>query len=217
MARVVRIISANGRSERLQVLLDDDSLLELAGIVAISLASGQELSKHDIEALRQRDRAEDAYERVLNYLTFRPRSEVEIRRYLAEKEVDQQVGEEVITRLLRAGLLDDQAFAKYWVENREAFHPRGKWLLRAELHRAGVSTEVIDNVVNTVNDEAGALRAAQRKAHQMRAKSDQEFRRRLLSFLQRRGYSYELADRVVRYLRQQVIAEDLEGSPNERV
>lgn len=214
MARVVKLVSAGGRNGRLQVILDDGSLLELAGIVAISLASGQELSVQDQDALRQRDRVEDAYERVLNYLSFRPRSEAEIRRYLVDKEVDQQVGEEVIARLLRAGLLDDQAFAKYWVENREAFHPRGKWALRSELRRVGIATEAIDNAISTVDDEAGALRAAQRKAYQMRSCDDQEFRRRLLSFLQRRGYSYDVADRVVRYLRQQVIADDLEGSPN---
>lgn len=214
MARVVKLVSASGRRGRLQVIFDDGSLLELAGIVAISLASGQELSVQDQDALRQRDRVEDAYERVLNYLSFRPRSEAEIRRYLVEKEVDQQVGEEVVARLLRAGLLDDKAFASYWVENREAFHPRGKWVLRAELRRAGIATEAIDNVISTVDDEAGALRAAQRKAYQMRSCDDQEFRRRLFSFLQRRGYSYDVADRVVRYLRQQVIADDLEESPN---
>ena len=214
MARVVKLVSASGRRGRLQVILDDGSLLELAGIIAISLASGQELSVQDQDTLKQRDRVEDAYERVLNYLSFRPRSEAEIRRYLVEKEVDQRVGEEVIARLLRAGLLDDQAFARYWVENREAFHPRGKWALRAELRRAGIATEAIDNVISSVDDEASALRAAQRKAYQMRSCDDQEFRRRLLSFLQRRGYSYDVADRVVRYLRQQVIADELEESPN---
>jgi regulatory protein len=209
MARVDKLVSIGGRHGRLQVMLDDGSSLELAGIVAISLVSGQELSPQDRDALKQRDRIEDAYERVLNYLTFRPRSEAEIRRYLVDKEVDQQVSEEVVARLLRAGLLDDQAFASYWVENREAFSPRGKWALRAELRRAGIATEEIDSAISAVDDEAGAFRAAQRKAFQMRFSDDQEFRRRLLSFLQRRGYSYDVADRVVRSLRQQVIADDL--------
>ena len=214
MARVVKLVNVGGRHGRLQVVLDDDSVLELAGILAIGLASGQELSVQDQDVLRQRDRVEVAYERALNYLSFRPRSETEISRYLVDKEVDQQVSKEVLARLLRVGLLDDQAFARYWVENREAFHPRGKWALRAELRRAGVATEVIDNVISTVDEEAGAHRAAQRKAYQMRSCDDREFRRRLLSFLQRRGYSYEVADRVVRCLRQQVTADDQEESPN---
>lgn len=212
MAKVVKLISASGRRGRLQIVLDNGSLLELAGIVAISLVSGQELSEQDQDALRQRDRVEDAYERVLNYLTFRPRSEAETRRYLVDKEVDQQVGEEVIARLLRVGLLDDQAFASYWVENREAFHPRGKWALRAELRRAGIAAEAIDTAISTVDDEAGALRAAQNKAYQMRSCDDQVFRRRLLAFLQRRGYSYDVADRVERSLRKQIIDDDCTGS-----
>jgi regulatory protein len=212
MARVVKLVSSGSYRGRLQVNLDDGSVLELAGILAIGLASGQELTAQDQETLKQRDRAEVVYERVLNLLSSRPRSEGEIKHYLANKEVDRLTSEEVLARLTRAGLVDDKAFASYWVENREAFHPRGKWALRSELFRAGVATEIIENAVSVVDDEAGAFRAAERKAYQMRSCDDQDFRRRLLSFLQRRGYSYNVADRVIRSLRKQVTADEAKES-----
>ena len=64
-------------------------------------------------------RIESVYEKALFYLSFRPRSEQEMRRYLHDKGLDEERGEQILGRLKRAHLVDDQDFARFWVESRE--------------------------------------------------------------------------------------------------
>jgi len=118
---------------RVNVYIDGQFAFGLAAIEAARLRVGQTLSDDDVARLRMRDEVERAYERALNFLSYRPRSEAEVRRNLRKKNVEEEVVEEVTGRLTRAGLLNDQEFARYWVENRLQFNPRGARALRHEL------------------------------------------------------------------------------------
>lgn len=206
MVQIVGLADARGRRGRIYVELDDGTGFTLVGIIGISLSVGQELTTEELQDLKQRNTQEDAYERVLNYLSYRPRSEAEVRHYLAQKGAE-QASDEVIARLKQSGLIDDRDFAQYWVENRDTFRPRGKWALQAELRRAGVAKDVIEEAVSSIDDAESALRAGRRKAEQLRTQDLQTFRKRLLSFLQRRGYNYGIADRTARELWRQLQAE----------
>lgn len=203
MAKVLAVRGLGGRGDKYKVLLDDGSSLVLAGMVAMSLTVGQELTALDLDNLEQRNQAELAYEKALHYLSYRPRSEAEVVKYLAGKGME-TVSTEVLGRLKRAGLVDDTEFASQWVENRNTHRPRSRWALQCELRRAGVAREVIDQAVKELNEDEGALRAGQRKAQQLRMADQLTFRRRLLAFLQRRGYGYDVADKAVKVLWRQV-------------
>jgi regulatory protein len=98
-----------------------------------------------------------------------------------------------VERLERAGLLDDDAFARYWVENRERFRPRGLHALRYELRRKGIGDEVIERALASIDVSASAYRAAEAKARQLRHQDPVTFRRKLLDYLARRGFEYEVA------------------------
>jgi regulatory protein len=129
--------------DRVNVYLDGQFAFGLAVIKAVRLRVGQALSDDDVARLRAQDKVERAYERALNFLSYRPRSEDEVRRNLRQKDVEDEVVEVVVERLTRAGLLDDREFARYWVENRLQFNPRGARALRHELRGKGVSASVI--------------------------------------------------------------------------
>ncbi|MEA3377684.1 MAG: RecX family transcriptional regulator, partial [Chloroflexota bacterium] len=111
--------------DRVNVYLDGQFAFGLAAIEAARLRVGQKLSDDEVVELQTKDQIERAYERALNYLSYRPRSEAEVRRSLGKKDVEEAVIDAVIGRLKRAGLLDDREFAKYWVDNRARFNPRG--------------------------------------------------------------------------------------------
>jgi len=68
-----------------------------------------------------------------------------------------------VVRLREQHLLDDEAFAQFWKENRESFSPRSQWLTRLELKRMGVMNDVIEQVVVGMDDEENAYRAALQK------------------------------------------------------
>lgn len=106
---------------RVNVYVDGQFAFGLAAIEAAHLRVGQTLGDGDVARLQRQDEVERAYERALNFLSYRPRSEAEVRRKLREKNVEDEVIEVVVERLTRTGLLDDREFARYWVENRLQF------------------------------------------------------------------------------------------------
>ena len=184
------------RRDRVSVSLDGEYAFSLQSTLAAGLRKGQELTDEEIDQLRQQDAAECAYERALHYLSFRPRSAWEIRRYLAKRGVPSSEGALTMSRIRRARLVDDSRFARFWVNNRESFRPRGKWALRAELRQKGIAKEIIESAVDGVDEEASAMRAARRRAHRLGRLDEKTFRRRLLGFLQRRGFSGEVSRNV---------------------
>jgi regulatory protein len=193
MGKITALKYQKKNRDRVSVFLDGQFAFGLPAIVAASLKPGQSLSEAEIEALRQQGVVEGAYDRALNYLSYRPRSRAEIVTYLEGRDVPGGQIEEVVERLERAGLLDDDAFARYWVENRERFRPRGLHALRYELRRKGISDEVIERALASIDVSASAYRAAEAKARQLRHLDAVTFRRKLLDYLARRGFEYEVA------------------------
>src|SRR5207248_5546259 len=88
-----------------------------------------------------------AFEGALAFLSYRPRSEREVRARLQMKDVPPPIVESVIERLRRLRLVDDQEFARYWVEQRQTHRPRGARLLRQELRRKGVDADTTTDVL----------------------------------------------------------------------
>lgn len=182
--------------DRVSVYLDDRYAFGLPAIVAAGLKRGQALSDAEIETLKEKGAGETAYNRVLNYLSYRPRSRAEVADYLKKREVGAGHSETIIDRLERAGLLDDEAFAQFWVENRERFRPRGPWALRYELRNKGIDERVIDRALSELDVQASAYRAAENKARQLQKLDEATFRRKLVEYLARRGFDFEVARAV---------------------
>ena len=175
-------------------------------MLKLQLHLDQELSAAEFEGLKSEEVRQQAVERAINYLSFRPRSQEEVRRYLRKKETPPDIIESVLERLQRLDYLDDRSFASFWVESRDRFNPRGSQALRNELRMKGVEREIVDETVDDENDEELALRAASRKAALLLQTPEMDyatFRNRLSGFLQRRGFSYGIVARVVRDLWQE--------------
>jgi regulatory protein len=177
--------------ERVNVYLDGRYAFSLVAIEAAKLRRGQLLSDQEIEDLLERESFHKAHDRALRFLSYRPRSEAEVHRYLQGKKVSPVIEAEVVERLTAAGLLDDQAFASYWVENRESFNPRGRHALRYELRQKGLSEETITLALEDIDEEDSAYRALINRARRMPPLDRGSFRKKLGSFLRRRGFSYE--------------------------
>ena len=112
------------------------------------------LNLDEIEHLKLLSLEERAYQQALGLLSRRPRSENEIRQRLKRKKITEEVQDRVIDRLNDANYLDDLAFARAWVENRNEFRPRSAWAIRAELRKKGVANTTIDEALKEFDDEA---------------------------------------------------------------
>jgi regulatory protein len=191
-------------ARRLNVFLDGRYAFSLQDELAAELRVGQLLSADESAGLQQQDEQARAFESALAFLAYRPRSEREVEDRLARKQLSAGAIAHAVERLRRLGLLDDRAFAHYWVEQRQTHRPRGLRLLRQELSRKGVDREVgaaaLEASVEQEPAEQAAYRAGLRRAQTLGAADEGEFTRRLGPFLVRRGFDYEAARAACRRL-----------------
>ncbi len=182
--------------ERVNVYLDGHFAFGLPAIVAAHLKKGQFLSDAEIAELREQGAIETAHEQALHFLSYRPRSQAEVATYLRRRGLHEDQIEQVIARLERVGLVDDRAFARFWVENREQFRPRGPRALRYELQRKGINAEIIEEALSSVDFADSAYRAAGKKMRQFGRLEEPLFRRKMIDYLARRGFDYDIAQEV---------------------
>jgi regulatory protein len=184
---------------RINIYLDDEFAFGLSRVTATWLSIGQELSQDDITKLKAEDEIEVAYQRALNYLSYRVRTVAEVQEKLSSLEYTKEVIKVVTTRLMEKGYLDDRQFAETWVENRSTFRPRSHRLLNWELRNKKVNQTIIDEIItNSEPDEALARAAAEKYIRRLRDLDRQAFFRRLGGFLGRRGFTYDVISTVVK-------------------
>lgn len=184
--------------QRVNIYLDGEFAFGLAAIVATWLKVGQEINEEKVARLKAEDEQEVTYQKALHFLSYRPRSAAEVHQNLVKRGIPETLAQEAVQRLQRAGLVNDEAFARAWAENRSAFRPRGRALLRLELRRKGLSDETVQSVLSEQADEETlALEAARKYVRRLAGLDWNEFRRKLGGFLARRGFSYTTLAPVV--------------------
>ncbi|MEI7744060.1 MAG: regulatory protein RecX [Chloroflexota bacterium] len=149
------------------------------------------------------------------YLEARPRSETEVRRKLRDLGYRSDLVEQTVARLIELGYIDDDAFARTWVDSRDRARPRGEHALRMELMRKGVERTVINGVIDerretahgpaaedatpTAADEAAAARLLERKGAALQRETDPRRRvQRAYALLARNGFSPDVCARIAR-------------------
>ncbi len=189
---------ARGRGERTRLYLDGKLAGSLdSGLVAQErLAEGMELSAERLAALTAADDLKRGMDAALTCLAYRPRSEHELATRLSRRGFSAETRQAVISRLRQQHLVDDDAFARFWQENRAIFSPRSRRLTLAELKQKGVPAEVLESL-EVASDQENAQRAALSKARSLRNLDYDTFRRRLADYLRRRGFDYELIMQTV--------------------
>ncbi len=175
------------------------------------------------KARLERHAAETDPEIVLNaaarFLEARQRSVHEVRRHLAEARYPEPLIERAVERLLELHWLDDEMFARTWVESRDRAHPRGQQALRRELALKGIDREIVEIVLSERGqdsrarpttadstdeaeetgsaDELAARRLLERKASTFARLTDPRQRRqRAYALLARNGFDADICREV---------------------
>jgi regulatory protein len=102
----------------------------------------------------------------------------------------------VVERLTKAQYLNDEEFARYWVENRTRFRPRGVRALRYELRQKGLASEEIESAVEAQDEDAAAWSAIEGRIERWRGLDRMELRQKVAAFLSRRGFGYDVCKRA---------------------
>lgn len=150
------------------------------------------------------DRTTPTFNKALRYLSFRPRSEKELRDYLLGKNLPQkkhrklpsmEIIDTVIKHLKDMKFLNDAEFAKSWVRSRTEYKPRSLSVIRMELKQKGITAEMIDEALaerrEGKDDKELAKELLLRKKRLYEGMEKQERYRKAGGFLARKGFSFE--------------------------
>lgn len=140
-----------------------------------------------------------AYTRAMKLLSYRPRSEKEIRERLERKEFDPMIIDQVIEKLKEDKLLDDKEFAEWWTEQRQTFRGKSKYVIKRELSDKGIERETADKAVSKAQDDYETAKAfLERKRRTFERYSGEEYKKKVIGFLQRKGYTWEVIGKILK-------------------
>jgi regulatory protein len=159
-----------------------------------------------------------ALEAALRFLEPRQRSIGEVRRRLTRVGYRDELVEGAIVRLIELGMLDDEAFARTWIESRDRARPRSGRALRRELAMKGVDRETVDGTMDEREaetpgaDAEAARRLLDRNARALARVGDpQAMRQRAYALLARNGFDSETAAAASRAYGQAAESDSAEG------
>jgi regulatory protein len=204
---ITKIKKIRGRRQRYSVHLDGAPALEVSEwtIGKCGLHTGDDLDEQAVTRIQSIEAETQAKNIAVNYLSYRQRSSKEIIDHLKKKGYALECAEDVTRQLQSARLVNDREFAYAFVRDRVKRKPTGRALLRMQLLAKGIPSSMADAVladlISMESQQASALQAARRKVnmtHSWKNNPDEEKRKkRLLDFLLRRGFSYDIALKTV--------------------
>ena len=179
------------------VFIDGKFALSLSSsqLAEQSLKADQHISAQQLGKLKELYTGSKCYNSALRYLALSPRSTSQLSDYLGRKGYSGTQITQAVAKLTSIGYLNDNEFARLWVQNRMRLNPKSAMELRAELTKKGLAKEIIDAAIAEL-DEDDQLRAIgqiiERKSRQTAYRDKQK----LLRYLAQKGYSYNLVKKA---------------------
>ena len=191
----ITAVEKQKRRQRADVYIDGVCALSLRlDVVVISgIAVGSELDARRRREVEAEDQRLGAIEASLRMLAMGPRSERDLRDRLKRKSFRAQAVDTAVERMRELGYINDETYARTFIESRLAATPRSRRALAFELGRKGVDREIAATAVAELSDADAAYAAAQRRLRALRGLDRQAFTRRMGTFLASRGFGYGVA------------------------
>ncbi|MCW2768779.1 MAG: recombinase RecX [Aeromicrobium sp.] len=160
--------------------------------------SAEELDESGYDLAEELGRAQKI---VYDRLAVQARSRADLEQSLAKKQVPAEVATAVLDKFEAAGLVDDEEFARSWVQSRQRSKGLSSRVLAMELRRKGVDDEIAREALSELDPEVeieAAHRLVRTKLRSMHQLDETAKIRRLTGLLARKGYSPQIAFDVVR-------------------
>ncbi len=205
MGRVTLLELQKKNASRFSVFIDGEFALGIDADLAVQygLEEGQEISAGKLDCLRAVESERRSQEIALRYIRHAPRSEHDVRMRLQRSGADASVVDRVISSIRDMGYLDDRTFARDYVSNRVRHKGFGPIRLRHELLRHGVPQRWIEEALTECSAPDALIHTARALAEKRWPRLSgpaAKRRRKMREFLVRRGYSSDIAHRVIREL-----------------
>jgi len=143
----------------------------------------------------------DLYDKYLNntlrFLSYRGRSEKEIRDYLQKKNAPPEIIEKIITYCKEYNFLNDEKFARDWVRSRTTYRLKSKMIIKMELQKKGIDPEIIEKTLNVkgneeISDAQQVKKLLEKRLSRYQGLPRDKLYQKLGGFLARRGFGWDI-------------------------
>ena len=197
-------IEPQRKKDRVNIYIDNQFAFGLSLDLKYSydLKIDMEIDDSFIENVLKEEEARKAINAALNFLSYRQRSEKEIKQKLKEKGYEEGYIERAISYCTEQGLVDDEAFAISYIKDKQNLNNLGQYRIKRELILKGISEDIIDTVLIEDIDEEyeRALEIATKKYSSYKDDDKNKIYRKLGGFLQRKGYSFDIVNKILKEL-----------------
>lgn len=202
--KITKLVTQHNNPDRISVFIDGEFAFGVYQdlVLEYGLQVGRVLSEAELQEIQVRDEVFVAKAVALNYLSYRARTEKEVRTKLVQKGFGEPVVDAVVERLYALHYLDDAAYARSFVSGRFKSRGYGPARIRGDLIRRGVDRPLIEDALGEVLEPEATYDVAKEQAEKrwtrLATEPDIQKRRKKLSdFLLRRGFSYDVVRRIV--------------------
>jgi len=199
MSTITRLVQGKKNPSRVNLYLDGvfSFALSIDEVARQNLKKGLELSDEQISSLITTDQNDKIYAKIINFLSYRPRTVSEVRARLKQYQAQDIDG--ILGRLREHNYLDDLAFAKWFIESRNAHKLHSPRMLVQELKIKGVSDDVVSEVMGEIADVTQTIsRLLIKKLGDTKRVLTAPERQKIYSYLSRQGFSWDDIKKVVK-------------------
>ncbi|SFJ24908.1 regulatory protein RecX [Thermoflavimicrobium dichotomicum] len=213
---ITKIEKKSVLSRRYQIYINDQPLFSIHEDVLVKhgLYKGMQVDGAQIKELLEAEEYNQVRLSALRYLSHKPRTTQELRQYLMRKEFHEGYIEKVIDEMMRLGYLDDQQYARAWVDERRNRKGYGALRVKKELKQKGIASKWIDEAMSKVDQSEErqlAMEVAERRYLRIQHESWPKIERKLGQFLLYRGFSMDVVYEVLRELRSKHQGEEIDS------
>lgn len=191
---IVTSLKPQKNKKRVNVYLDGKFAfgIDLDNLAKLRLKVEQVLTEKEVEKIIKKAEFQKTLDKLLRFATLRPRSEKEINDWFRKHKIHQSLFNDLLRKLKKFKLVDDKKFAKWWVEQRTNFRPRGKWALKAELRQKGIKRDLIEATIDklSINEEKIAINLLEKKMYRWKNMDKYEAKKKMSQFLARKGIDW---------------------------
>ncbi|WP_300672456.1 regulatory protein RecX [Desulfoluna sp.] len=196
--KITRIRYDEKRPGNAEIFLNGKKAFSINAFDAALLEQGSVMDPAEVNKRALEDEKQRCWASVLRLLGVRSRSRMELKRRLLDKKFSEEATESALTRAEKADFINDETFAREWIDARLRNQPKGRYLLKQELRLKGVEEDLIDRLLEEGIDEtAAALTLLRKKAWKWKGLDDPVFRQKAYAFLAGKGFTFDITQEAV--------------------
>lgn len=208
LKKITNIEKQKNNNKRFNIYLDNEYAFSVHEDVIVSyrLLVNKEVDEEELMKIIIAEEENKIWQKALRYLSYKSRTEAEVKKYLQKNSYELALIEIILTKLKEHNMLNDDAYAKQFVSQRVNFNPKGKKLLAFEMKSKGIDSLTIQNALEAYDQDQEyqiAKELVEKKLKQLVKEDWQQTKAKIGIFLQRKGFSYEVIMKVINDIREQ--------------